>query len=63
MDASPLTRRRRLQNASLLTALLLLNALFWVIEDRWALRWVAIGVCAISWPLLTVMLFNRRPSR
>jgi hypothetical protein len=62
VDASPLTRRRRAQNAALLVGLVLLNLLLWVVVPSWALRGVAIGVSAMGWPLLTVLLFNRRPA-
>ena len=60
--ASPLTRRRRAQDAALLAVLVMLNVLVWVFEPSWTLRWVLLGVCVIAWPLLVVLLFNRRPS-
>lgn len=63
VGASPLTRQRRRQNLALAVALITLNALLWVVEPSWALRWVAIGLCLAGWPLLTVVLFNRRPAR
>jgi Flp pilus assembly protein TadB len=60
---SVLTRRRRTQDAALLAVLIVANAVLWYVEPRWSLRWTAIAVCVLAWPLLTVMLFNRRPSR
>lgn len=61
--ASPLTRRRRAQDAALLAVLVMLNVLFWIVEPSWTPRWALLGGCLVAWPLLVVLLFNRRPSR
>jgi Flp pilus assembly protein TadB len=59
---SVLARRRRRQNLALLAALLVVNALLWVVVADWGQRAVAAALSLLLWPLLTVLVFDRRPS-
>jgi hypothetical protein len=40
-----------------------LNAVYWLLEPAWAWRVGALVATALAWPLLVVLLFDRRPSR
>jgi hypothetical protein len=59
---SLLARRRRRQNLALLAALLVLNTLLWVVVPDWGLRAAAAALSLLAWPILTVLVFDRRPS-
>lgn len=59
---SLLARRRRRQDLALLAALLVLNTLLWVVVADWGLRVAAAVLSLLAWPILTVLVFDRRPS-
>lgn len=59
---SVLARRRRRQDLALLAALLVLNTLLWVVVPDWGLRAAAAALSLLAWPILTVLVFDRRPS-
>lgn len=59
---SVLARRRRRQDLALLAALLVLNTLLWVVVADWGLRAAAAALSLLAWPILTVLVFDRRPS-
>ncbi len=59
---SVLRRRRRRQDVALLAVLLLLNALLWTQVSDWKLRVVALVLSLLLWPLLVILVFDRRPS-
>ena len=57
-----LRRRRHRQDLVLLAVLLLLNALLWTQVPDWKLRAVAAVLSLLLWPLLVILVFDRRPS-
>ncbi len=59
---SALARRRSRQNGTLVAVLLGVNALVWLIEPAWGWRVSALVLSAMAWPVLAVLLFDRRPS-
>jgi hypothetical protein len=60
---SALGRQRARQNGLLLAILVPLNAVYWLLEPSWPWRIGALLASAIAWPLLVVLLFDRRSSR
>jgi hypothetical protein len=60
---SALARRRSRENGTLLAVLLGVNALVWLVEPSWGWRVSAIVLSLMAWPVLAVLLFDRRPSR
>ena len=61
--SSALGRQRRRQNGLLLAVLVPLNAVYWLVQPAWPWRLGALVASAIAWPLLVVVLFDRRASR
>ncbi len=61
--SSALARSRARENGLLLAVLVPLNAVYWLVEPAWAWRFGALLVTAIAWPLLVVVVFDRRSSR
>ena len=59
---SVLRRRRRRQDLALLAVLLLLNALLWTQVPDWKWRAAAAVLSLLLWPLLVILVFDRRPS-
>jgi len=47
----------------LLAVLLVVHAVLWLAEDSWWVRGGALAVTALLWPVLLVVVFDRRPSR
>ena len=35
----------------------------WLLQPSWAWRWSALALTVLLWPVLTVLLFDRRPTR
>jgi len=60
---SALARRRSKENGTLLAVLLGVNALVWLVEPSWGWRASAAVLSLMAWPVLAVLLFDRRPSR
>ena len=60
---SALGRHRGRQNGLLLAVLLPLNAVYWLVQPAWPWRLGALAATVIAWPLLVVLLFDRRASR
>jgi hypothetical protein len=60
---SALGRQRARQNGLLLAVLVPLNAVYWLLQPSWPWRLGALLASAIAWPLLVVLLFDRRSSR
>jgi hypothetical protein len=61
--SSALGRQRARQNGLLLAILVPLNAVYWLLQPSWPWRIGALLASAIAWPLLVVLLFDRRSSR
>jgi Flp pilus assembly protein TadB len=61
--SSALGRHRARQNGVLLAALVAVDAVYWLIQPAWAWRLGAVVATALAWPLLVVVLFDRRSSR
>jgi hypothetical protein len=61
--SSALARQRARQNGLLLAILVPANAVYWLLQPSWAWRIGAVVASAIAWPLLVVLLFDRRSSR
>jgi len=59
---SLLRARRRRQNLALLAVLLVLNALLWTQVTGWQLRVAAAALSLLAWPMLVILVFDRRPS-
>ena len=38
------------------------NLLLWVVVADWGLRAAAAALSLLAWPILTVLVFDRRPS-
>jgi hypothetical protein len=60
---SALDRHRARQNGVLLAALVPVNAVYWLLQPSWPWRLGALAATALVWPVLVVVLFDRRPSR
>jgi hypothetical protein len=60
---SALGRQRARQNGLLLAILVPLNAVYWLLQPSWPWRIGAFVASVIAWPLLVVLLFDRRSSR
>jgi hypothetical protein len=61
--SSALGRQRARQNGLLLAVLVPANAVYWLLQPSWPWRIGAVVASAIAWPLLVVLLFDRRASR
>jgi len=61
--SSALGRHRGRQNGLLLAILLPLNVVYWLVQPAWSWRAGALFATALAWPVLVVVLFDRRPSR
>jgi hypothetical protein len=59
---SILRARRRRQDVALLAVLLVLNALLWTQVPAWSLRATAAVLSLLAWPVLVILVFDRRPS-
>ncbi len=55
-----LARRRRRQDAMLVVVLLSLNILVWAVRSDWPPRLGALVVSVLAFPVLRLLLFNRR---
>jgi hypothetical protein len=62
-DSSALGRQRARENGLLLAILVPLNVIYWLLQPSWPWRIGALIASAIAWPLLVVLLFDRRSSR
>jgi hypothetical protein len=60
--STALGRRRARENALLLAVLVPMNAVYWLIEPSWPWRLGALVASVIAWPLLVVLVFDRRSS-
>ncbi len=58
-----LGRHRARQNGALLAVLVPVNAVVWLLQPSWPWRLGTLAATALAWPLLVVVLFDRRPSR
>jgi hypothetical protein len=58
-----LGRARGRENGLLLAVVVAVHVVLWLLTSSWWLRGSAIVLTALSWPLLTVMFFDRRPTR
>jgi Flp pilus assembly protein TadB len=61
--STALGRHRARQNGVLLAALVAVNAVYWLVQPSWPWRLGALAATALAWPLLVVVLFDRRASR
>jgi hypothetical protein len=57
-----LRRHRARQNGVLLAVLVVLNGMLWLAVASWLLRGSALVLSALAWPLLVVVVFDRRRS-
>ena len=57
-----LRRHRERQNGVLLAVLLSAHTVLWLLEPSWWLRGSAAVLTVLVWPVLVVLLFDRRPS-
>jgi Flp pilus assembly protein TadB len=62
-NSSALGRQRARQNGLLLAVLVPVNAVYWLLQPSWPWRIGGVVASAIAWPLLVVLLFDRRSSR
>jgi Flp pilus assembly protein TadB len=60
---SALARARGRQNGVLLAVLLCLHAVLWLLVPSWWWRGAALLATAALWPVLVVLVFDRRASR
>ncbi len=60
---SAIGRHRARQNGALLAVLVPVHAVHWLVQPSWAWRLGAIAATLVLWPLLVVVLFDRRASR
>ncbi len=60
--STALGRHRARQNGVLLAALVAANAVYWLLQPAWSWRLGALAASALAWPLLVVVLFDRRSS-
>jgi Flp pilus assembly protein TadB len=58
-----LGRARGRENGVLLAVVVAVHVILWLLTSSWWLRGSAIVLTALAWPLLTVMFFDRRPTR
>jgi hypothetical protein len=58
--STALGRRRARQNAVLLAVLVPLHGVYWLVQPSWSWRLGALAATALAWPLLVVVLFDRR---
>ncbi len=61
--SSALGRHRARQNGALLAVLVPVHAVHWLLQPSWAWRIGAIVATLVLWPLLVVVIFDRRASR
>ena len=61
--SSAIGRHRARQNGILLAALVAVDAVYWLAQPSWAWRLGAVAATALAWPVLVVVLFDRRSSR
>ena len=61
-ESTALGRHRARQNGVLLAALVAANAVYWLLQPSWPWRLGALAASALAWPLLVVVLFDRRSS-
>jgi Flp pilus assembly protein TadB len=59
---SALSRQRGRQNGILAAGLLGAHAALWLLTPSWWIRIGALVLTAMAWPLLVVLLFDRRSS-
>jgi Flp pilus assembly protein TadB len=59
---SAIGRHRARQNGILLAALVAVDAVYWLLQPSWPWRLGAVVATALAWPLLVVILFDRRSS-
>jgi hypothetical protein len=59
---SVLLRRRRRQNGAVLAVLLTGHVVLWLLQPSWMWRISALVFTVLAWPVLTVVLFDRRSS-
>jgi hypothetical protein len=58
--STALGRRRARQNAVLFAVLVPLHGVYWLLQPSWAWRLGALAATALAWPVLVVVLFDRR---
>jgi hypothetical protein len=58
-----LGRARGRENGVLLAVVIAVHVVLWLLTGSWWLRGSAIVLTALAWPVLTVMFFDRRPTR
>jgi Flp pilus assembly protein TadB len=58
-----LGRARSRENGGLLAVILAVHVVLWLLTSSWWLRGSALVLTVLAWPVLTVMLFDRRPTR
>jgi hypothetical protein len=61
--ATAIGRHRARQNGVLLAALVAVDAVYWLLQPSWPWRLGALAATALIWPVLVVVLFDRRSSR
>ena len=59
---SVLRRRRTQENITLVAVLLGVNVLVWLVEASWGWRVSALVLSLMAWPVLAVLIFDRRSS-
>lgn len=59
---SPLRRHHKRQNGILLAILIPANVVVWLLQPEWGWRVGALVLSVFAWPLLIVVLFDRRPA-
>jgi Flp pilus assembly protein TadB len=57
-----LQRQRAKQNGILAASVLAAHVALWLLVPSWVIRIGALVLTALAWPLLLVVLFDRRPS-
>ena len=60
---SALRRQRRQQNGLVLAVLVAAHVAFWLFQPSWTWRISALVFTVAAWPVLVVVLFDRRPAR
>ena len=58
-----LGRARGRENGVLLAVAVAVHVILWLLTSSWWLRGSALVLTVLAWPLLTVMFFDRRPTR
>jgi hypothetical protein len=61
--SSALRRARHRQDGVLLAVLVAAHAILWLLTSSWWLRGSAFALTLLAWPVLTVLFFDRRPTR